>query len=103
MYWLDENKLFDRLPKYICDSSYSIPSAKFEDRDMILFLNKMDKMQEELTELREFVRLCKPFIDRLNIDTDIQKYVSGPRINLHIDRTVQPTKLAPAFMSAVAS
>ena len=64
MYWLDEKKLFDRLPKDICDSSDSIPSARLEDRDMILFLNKMDKMQEELTDLREFVRLCKPFIDQ---------------------------------------
>ena len=72
MYWFDEKKLFHRLPKYICDSSDSIQSARLEDRDMILFLSKMDKMQEELIDLRYFVRLCQPFIDQLYIDTDIQ-------------------------------
>ena len=75
---------------------------------MILFLNKMDKMQEELTDLREFIRLCKPFIDQPYMDTDIQKHISGPRFNLHMDKTVQPTKPAPtkptpAFTSVVAS
>ena len=36
----------------------------------------------------------------------MQKYVSGPRFNLHMDRTVQPTKptpTTPAFTSADAS
>ena len=63
----------------------------------------MTKMQEELTELREFVWLCKPIIERLNIDTDIQKYTSEPRFDLHMDRSVQPLKLTPAFTLAVAS
>ena len=91
LFWLDKKKLFDRLPKYICDSSDSISSARLKHRGMILFLNKMNKMQEELTVLRKFVRLFKPIIESLNIDTDIQKYISGPMYNLQSDRTVQPT------------
>ena len=37
MFWLDEKKFFDRLRKYICDSSDSIPSARLEDMDMLYY------------------------------------------------------------------
>ena len=55
MFWLDEKKLLDRLHTFA-----TVRIARLEDRDMLLLLNKMNKMQEELTEVREFVRLCKP-------------------------------------------
>ena len=67
---------------------------------MLLFSNKIDKIQWEMTVLREFVRFGS---ERLNIDIDIQKYINGPRFELHTDRTVQQTKPTPAFISAVAS
>lgn len=51
MAFLDENKKFDLLPRYVTDNTDSVPSSRLYEGDLSVLMRVIEKMEQEIKEL----------------------------------------------------
>ena len=53
--FVDEQKLFDRLPRYVAANPDLVPSANWSEGDVIGIMNKFSSLEEQLVSIRSFM------------------------------------------------